>query len=238
MDAALAEAFEATWPAAEYADAGGFRVGRGLGAGGRVSSARAAGNWTHDDIGLAINQHEQWGQSPLFRAWDRDQPLIAALEEHDFRRENPTAIMELETAALTDREIPPVTAFAIWPPLAIQREIWASGNINPARQDVMLRVAAPRTAILGRIEDRAAGAAFIAVHRNVAMVHCVEILPGLRRKGLAGWIMRCAAFWAAKHDAGRIALAVSRANTGAVALYSQLGFQEVAGYSYYAGPAN
>ena len=43
MDAALAEAFEISWPASEYADAGGFRVGRGLGAGGRVSSARAVG---------------------------------------------------------------------------------------------------------------------------------------------------------------------------------------------------
>ncbi|RJK98847.1 GNAT family N-acetyltransferase, partial [Paracoccus siganidrum] len=31
IDAALREAFQATWPAAEYADAGGFRVGCGLG---------------------------------------------------------------------------------------------------------------------------------------------------------------------------------------------------------------
>lgn len=237
MDAALAEAFEATWPAAEYADIGGLRVGRGLGAGGRVSSARRIGDWTLDDIGAAIKQHEEWGQPPLFRALDDDRSLIRALGEQGFRRENPTAIMALETGMLTDRAIPPVTAFAIWPPLAIQREIWASGNITPARQKVMLRVAAPRTGILGRIEDRAAGAAFVAVHSAVAMVHGVEILPDLRRKGLAGWMMRCAAFWAAEQGADRIGLAVSRANTGAVALYRHLGFREIAGYGYYARPA-
>lgn len=238
MDTALAEAFEATWPAAEYADAGGFRVGRGMGAGGRVSSARRVGDWTHDDIKAAIHQHVQWRQPPLFRAYDDDRALTGALAEHGYCRENPTAIMALETSALIDREIPPVTAFAIWPPLAIQREIWASGNINPARQKVMMAVATPRSSILGRIADRAAGTAFVAVHRGVAMVHCVEILPDFRRRGLAGWMMRCAAFWAAEQEADRIGLAVSRANTGAVALYRQLGFQEVAGYSYYARPAD
>lgn len=233
MDTALAEAFEATWPAAEYADAGGFRVGRGAGAGGRVSSARAVKEWTADDIPAAIAQHEKWGQRPLFRALDDDAGLIGALTGHGFRRENPTLIMEIETQALNDREIPRVTAFPIWPPLAIQRKIWASGKIGPGRQQVMARVPAPMTSILGRIEDRAAGAAFVATHDGVAMVHCVEVLPELRRKGLAGWMMRCAALWGAEQGADRFALAVSRANDGAVALYHDLGFRETAGYSYY-----
>lgn len=236
MDVALAEAFEATWPAAEYADSGGFRVGHGAGAGGRVSSARAAGVWRPEDIPAAIAQHEEWQQRPLFRVLDDDAALIEALAGHGFRRENPTLIMELETQALTDREIPRVTAFPIWPPLAIQREIWASGNIGPARQQVMTRVPAPLTSILGRIEDRAAGAAFVAAHSGVAMVHCVEVLPALRRKGLAGWMIRSAAIWAAEQGAERIGLAVSRANGGAVALYREMGFREVAGYSYYARP--
>lgn len=234
----MAAAFEATWPAAEYADAGGFRVGKGLGAGGRVSSARALTGWKESDIPKVDKIHEGWGQRPLFRALDDDANLIAALEAHGFRRENPTAIMEIETSALTDLDVPRVMAFAIWPAMAIQREIWAAGNIGPARQAVMERVEAPVTSILGRIADRAAGAAFVAVHQDVAMVHCVEILPDLRRKGLAGWMMRQAAFWAAEHGAERIGLAVSRDNEGAVALYRQLGFREMAGYSYYARPAD
>jgi hypothetical protein len=79
MDALLAQAFEETWPAAEYADAGGFRVGRGFGAGGRVSSARAAGAWVPDDIPAAEAVHRAWSQQPMFRVLDTDRDLIDAL---------------------------------------------------------------------------------------------------------------------------------------------------------------
>lgn len=234
MDAALAEAFEATWPAARYADAGGFRVGQGLGAGGRVSSARAVGAWSAGDIARVEAIHRGWQQQPMFRALDSDTILIQALLAAGYRHETPTAIMQAPVAALTGLAIPPVTTFAVWPPLAIQRGIWAAGNINPARQAVMGRVAGPKTAILGRIDDRAAGAAFAARHGEAVMVHAVEVLPPFRRRGLAGWMMRQAALWAAEQGATRIGLAVSRANSGARATYDRLGFTEAAGYAYYA----
>ena len=234
MDAALARAFEETWPAADYADAGGFRVGRGLGAGGRVGSARAVGAWTPADIARAEAIHRIWDQRPLFRALDSDAPLIAALTGAGYRHETPTAILAAPVAALTDLAIPDLTTFAVWPPLAIQRDIWAAGNINAARQAVMGRVAGPKAAILARIDDRAAGAAFAAISGDVAMVHAVEVLPAFRRRGLAGWIMRQAALWAAERGATRLGLAVSRANAGARASYDRLGFTEAAGYAYYA----
>ncbi|AUH64585.1 GNAT family N-acetyltransferase [Paracoccus zhejiangensis] len=233
MDAGLSEAFEATWPAEDYADAGGFRIGRAPGAGGRVNSARAAGVWSDADVDAAIAVMRGWGQPLVFRVLDGDERLQDALTARGFRRENPTAIMAAPIARLTDRELPPVTAFAIWPPMAIQRDIWAAGNIKAARQQVMLRVPEPRTSILGRIKDRAAGAGFAAIHGDVAMVHALEVLPDWRRLGLAGWMMRQAAFWAAEHGAARIGLAVSRANAGAVALYRAMGFDEIAGYAYY-----
>lgn len=234
MDAALAQAFEDTWPAADYAAAGGFRLGRGLGAGGRVSSARAVGAWAPGDIAAAEAIHRDWHQQPMFRVLDGDSALAAALTAAGYRRDTPTAIMEAPVSALTGQPIPPLTTFAVWPPLAIQRDIWAAGNINAARQAVMDRVAAPKTAILGRIDDRAAGAAFAAIIGDVAMVHAVEVLPPFRRRGLAGWMMRQVAFWAADQGAGRIGLAVSRANVGVRAAYDRLGFTEVAGYAYYA----
>jgi N-acetylglutamate synthase len=234
MDAALARAFEDTWPAAEYADAGGFRVGRGLGAGGRVSSARAVGRWSKTHIPAVEAIHRRWQQQPMFRVPDTDDGLTGALQDAGYRRETPTVIMQAPVAALTGQPIPYLTTFAIWPPLAIQRDIWAAGNIDPMRQAVMDRVPAPKTAILGRIDDRAAGAAFAAVAGEVAMVHAVEVLPAFRRRGLAGWLMRQAAQWAADHGATRIGLAVSRANGGARATYDRLGFTEVAGYAYYA----
>lgn len=233
IDAALDRAFEATWPAAEYADAGGFRVGRAPGAGGRVNSARVIGGWSDDDLERAIEIQRDWGQGPVFRALDGDADLHAVLEARGFRRTIPTAIMTCPVGMLTNRDLPPVTAFAVWPPLAIQRDIWAAGNINAARQQVMQRVRQPCTSVLGRIKDRAAGAAFVACHGDVAMGHAVEVLPDWRRHGLAGWMMRQAAFWAVGQGAVRIGLAVSRANTAAIALYQFLGFDEAAGYAYY-----
>lgn len=236
MDAALAQAFEDTWPAADYADAGGFRVGRGLGAGGRVSSAHAVGPWAVPDIAAVEEIHRAWDQQSLFRVPDDDRDLAQALAAAGYRRETPTAILAAPVAALTDQPIPPVTTFAIWPPLAIQRDLWAAGTISPARQAVMDRVTGPRTAILGRIDDRAAGAAFAAIHADVAMVHAVEVLPAFRRRGLAGWMLRQAALWAADNGAAQIGLAVSRANTAACATWHRLGLSEVAGYAYYAKP--
>lgn len=234
MDKTMEQAFEDTWPAAEYAQAGGFRVGRGLGAGGRVSSARAVGAWSPDDIALAEQIHCGWDQQPMFRVLDSDSPLIDALIAAGYRHATPTAIMAAPVAALTDRAIPSLTTFAIWPPLAIQRDIWSAGNITPARQAVMERVIGPRTAILGRIDDRAAGAGFAALCGDVAMIHAAEVLPPFRRRGLAGWMARQVALWAAEQGATRVALAVSRGNAEGKAAWDALGFAEVAGYAYYA----
>lgn len=233
-DPALAHAFEASWPPARTERAGGFLVGLGEGAGGRVSSARALPDWRPDDIPLAEAQHREWGQRPVFRAWNADQALIAALTDRGYGLENPTLVLEAPVAALTDRPLPPVTGFALWPPLAIQRRIWEAGNINPARQAVMDRVALPKAALLGRLHDRAAAAGFVAAAGDVAMLHGLEVLPDFRRQGLAGWMVRQAAFWAAEQGAARLALAVSEGNAAARALYRGLGFTEAAGYGYYA----
>lgn len=233
LDPALAQAFEATWPAADHVEMGGIRLGRAPGAGGRVNSARVTGDWCDADIDASIRQFKDWGLPPVFRALDEDEALQKALNSRGFHRSNPTAIMACPVARLTDRDLPPVTTFTIWPPMAIQRDIWAAGNIKAARQQVMLRVAAPRTSILGRIKDRAAGAGFVAIDGDVAMIHAIEVLPDWRRQGLAGWMMRQAAIWADAQGATRVGLAVSRANSGARALYDSLGFDEVAGYAYY-----
>ena len=232
-DPDLARAFETTWPAAEYADAGAFRVGRGLGAGGRVSSARALGpDWDEADIPAVEAIHPRWHQQAMFRVPDGD-ALAGTLARHGYALETPTAIMAAECELLMVTPVPQMTAFALWPPLAIQGEIWAAGNIGAARQAVMPRVALPRTAILGRHADRAVGAAFVAADGPVAMIHAIEILPGFRRKGMATWLIRKAAEWAQAQGATRLALAVSRRNTSARALYDRIGFAEIGGYGYW-----
>lgn len=236
-DAGLAAAFEATWPAPQAAICGGFRVGRSLGAGGRVSSAVAVGPWSGGDLDAACARHAAWGQPVLFRAWDDEAALISALTARGLVAQDHTLVMAAPVATLADRPVPPVTAFAIWPPLAIQRQIWAAGGITPARQDVMEAAPAPKAALLGRIRDRAAGAGFVALHHEVAIIHAVEVLARYRRQGVAGWMMRHAAQWAQAQGATRIGLAVSRANAAARATYAGLGLQVAGSYAYYGVPA-
>lgn len=232
-DAQINLSFEATWPAAETRDTGAFRSGRGLGAGGRVSSTRPlTGDWQQADFDAAEAVHRGWDQPPMFRLADSDARLQDALLQRGYHAGTPTAIMSADCAELA-LDLPGMTTFAIWPPLAIQSDIWISGNISPPRQAVMTRVTLPKTAILGRSHDRAAGAAFVAQAGPVAMIHAIEVLPEFRRKGLAGWMIRTAAHWALAQGAPRLGLAVSRANTTARTAYDRLGFVEIGGYSYW-----
>lgn len=233
-DPAIDAAFEASWPAAEYAQTGPFRIGRGLGGGKRVSSARLiAPDWTGADLDQAMRIHRNWDQPAIFRVADT-QPLLArALLGRGFRECDPTLLMSAPITALTDLPVPPVTSFALWPPLAIQRELWTEQDIGPERQAVMARVAAPKAALLGRIRDRAAAVAFVAAANGIAVLHALEVLPAMRRHGLAGWTLREAAFWGQAQGAATMLLAVTAENAGAIALYRGLGFTEIAGYRYY-----
>lgn len=235
-DPDLTTAFEETWPAAEYANVGGFRVGRGLGAGGRVSSARAVANWQFSDIDAVISICRQWSQPALFRVTDDDQPLIESLNAAGFAESNPTLILEAPVSLLTAASPPPISTFELWPPMAIQREIWAEGKIGRARQAVIDRVKVPRRAILGRSKDRAAGAAFAAVSHGIVMVHCIEVKPAFRRQLVAERMLQTAAHWGQSCGANRVALAVSQANQPAVALYDKLGLKTSARYGYYMRP--
>lgn len=236
MDAALAAAFEATWPPVETAAAGGFRVGRGAGAGGRCGSARLTGEWSPSDIALAEACHDRWRQPRLFRVMEDERALIASLQARGYRPETPTLVLEAKVGELAAVRPPPVTSFAIWPPLAIQRHIWDETGIDAARRSVMDRTPAPKAALLGRIRDRAAAAGFVAAagigSEQVAMLHALEVLPQFRRQGLAGWLVREAAIWAQGQGASRLALAVTEANAPARALYDSLGFVLAGRYLY------
>ena len=128
--------------------------------------------------------------------------------------------------------MPPVSAFALWPPLAIQRDLWAEGGIGPARVDVMDRVKGPKTSILARHADQPAGSAFVAIHENIAMIHAIEVTPAMRRQGVGANILRCAAHWAQDQGADTLALLVTRANTPANALYASQKFEVVGHYHY------
>lgn len=234
MTPPLSEVFaasEATWPAARIWEQDGFTLRDGQGGGQRVSAATAAGAVNEDQITAAENAMQAIGQRPIFCERGETAQLDAALAVRGYKIKDPTTCYVLPIEKLTDVEIPRVTAFSIWEPLAIMNEIWATDGIGQARRDVMAR-AACKTGILARWNEKPAGAAFVGAHDRICMVHGLVVLPHQRRQGVAEWMMRRAAFWGQAQGATHISVLCVDANAGANALYRALGFEAVGGYHY------
>lgn len=229
------EVIDATWPAAARHRCGPFTLREGQGGGNRVCAATLddpAHAVSADEITAAEAAMREMGQAPLFMIRDGDAALDARLEGRGHGVCDPVEIYACNPTLLTDRAMPRVTVFTLWEPLAIMREIWTSAGIGPERQVIMARVKGPKAGLLGRHQDKPAGAGFVAMHAGVAMVHSVEILPHQRRQGIGGWMMRGTAHWAVKHGAERLAVLVRRQNTAARALYAFLGMEVVGQYHY------
>ena len=228
----LAEVTEATWPPANTHRHGPWLIREGRGGGQRVSAASAIGDWADADIPAAESAMRALGQSPLFVLRPSDSALDQALAARGYAHHDPVVAYAAAVADLAATEPPFLTSFPHWPPLAVARQIWEQGGISPARIAVMDRVTGPKTAILGRAGDRAAGVAFTAIHGNVAMLHALETAPDQRRKGCAHNILRASAIWARDNGAQTLALLVTERNTAARALYASMNMPIVGQYHY------
>ena len=229
---AILSLLDATWPAAALSRAGAFTIREGQGGGSRVSAATVEGPFGAGDIEAAEAAQDALGQTNLFLVLGAQQALDDALAARGYRVKDPVVIYAAPTTTLADPAPDPMSAFTIWPPLEIMRDLWAEGGIGPARLAVMDRAVGPKTAIMGRVKDRVAGVAFVAVVENRAMLHALHVAPGLRRQGSAVNIMRAAALWAQDRGATQLFLAVTKANEAANALYASLGMQIVENYHY------
>jgi ribosomal protein S18 acetylase RimI-like enzyme len=218
---------EATWPPAATRRLGPWRLRDGAGGGKRVSAATAEGAWRPEDIPSA----EAAMQTPLFLLRAGEEPLDAALEAAGYRLVDPVWVYACATETLA-QPLPHASAMTCWPPLAIQAEIWSAGGIGPARRAVMERVTCPKTAILGRTADQAAGTAFVAIAEKTAMIHAIEVGAAFRRQGVARNMMVAAANWAQHQGATEVSLLVTQANQAANALYASLGLKIVGQYHY------
>ncbi|WP_299287602.1 GNAT family N-acetyltransferase [uncultured Tateyamaria sp.] len=232
---AFYDAIEGTWPPAQTKAVGPWLIRDGRGGGKRVSAATAMRAVTDVDVPEAEAAMRALGQTPLFMIRNEDAALDGILAARGYTIIDPTNGYCIAPAALTNTPIPRVTTFAIWEPLAIMGEIWAKGGIGPTRLDVMAR-ARIKTGILARWNEKPAGVAFVALHDGIAMVHAVEVLPHQRRRGVAQWIMRQAAFWAQDQGATTLAVLTTTSNDAANGLYQRLGFQPMPGYHYRTAP--
>lgn len=226
----LCAVIEETWADAGRITGDTWQLRLGAGGGSRVSAATG----TVGPRGLRLVEAAQRaaGQAPLWMIREGDAALDSLLAAEGYAVMDPVVAYAAPVATLATARPPPVTTFEVWPPLAVQHEIWAEGGIGPARIAVMMRTRGPKTALLGRLDDRPAGTAFVAIHCGIAMLHALEVAPKWRRRGLATHLLRAAAFWAAGQGAATFSLVVTRANTGANALYASLGMQVVGQYHY------
>ena len=223
---------EATWPAAARQTTGPWIIRDGQGGGKRVSAATPNSDWTQADIQTAEAAMRDLGQSPLFMITDQDQILDQVLAKARYDIVDPVNIYSTSVDTLTTKRPPKVSMFSVWPPLAIEIDMWAEGGISNARTNVMKRVQGPKTSILARWNDHPAGVGFAAVHGKDAFVHAVEIRNHQRQQGVASWLMKQAAFWTAEQGASRLNVACTKANVAANALYRSIGMKVVGEYHY------
>ena len=220
----LYAALEATWPPQSSHRAGPFRLRDGAGGGKRVSAAVLEG--AYSDAAL-----DDLGDLPLFQLQAGQDQLDNALYGRGYSLIDPTVLYSAPIEQIAEKPRP-VSLLDAWPPLAIQRQIWADGGVGPARVDVMMRACDPKYSFVARFQNRAAGTAFAAIHDGIAMLHALQVEPDFLRQGVARYMVRGIAYWAQQNGAQVFALAVTQANTSARALYSQLGMTEAGAYHY------
>ncbi len=227
----LFAALDATWPAARSSHVGPWIIREGAGGGQRVSAATTNGEARTEDIADAESAMRAIKQRPLFMIRSKDTELDSWLNDRKYEVIDPVVIYAAEASALAQK-MRPVKIFPAWPPLAIQTEIWAAGGVCQPRLDVMARATGEKSALLGRLGDRAVATTFIACTGNVAMLHALEVLPEARRQGVGATMMAAAANWAQSLGATTLALMVTRDNAPANALYLSLGMAQVGQYHY------
>ncbi|MEY1557436.1 GNAT family N-acetyltransferase [Yoonia sp. R2331] len=228
----LYDVVAATWPAANVAPHGPWQIRTGKGGGRRVSAATASGPITRANLAQAEAAMHALSQTPLFMIREGEDALDALLADAGYVVKDPSVLYAAPAAAIATERPPPVTAFTVWPPLAVQRDIWAAGGIGDGRLAVMSRAPQPKTSFLGRINDRPAATVFVGVDGDCAMIHALEVAVAHRKQGLARHLTRAAAFWALEQGCTFLTLVTTEANAAANHLYSSLGMTLVGRYHY------
>ncbi|WP_299651922.1 GNAT family N-acetyltransferase [uncultured Jannaschia sp.] len=230
-DARIMAAIRATWPPSRLERLGPFdlpaeRTGTRRAISARLRPGAVAGM-------DAIEAVEAARPGTIFGTRDGAEDALAELlAARDYAASGLSDLMAGPLDAIPG-EVPSVSGVPHWPPLAICDALWDAYG-NPAdRRAPAHRAPSPKAAILLRLDDRAAGALFVAIHAEIAVCHMVLTLPDMRRRGVGHLGMRHAGRWARAHGARFIALPVEASNTAAVALYTRAGLVRRGGYRYW-----
>ena len=224
---------DATWPPVEMVRNGPFTLRRGGDGGQRVSSTSLWHQEFNDaDLDAAEKAMAEVDQPQLFMIRDNDQALDKALAARGYYVKDPVALYAGPSAKLAEHDPKGFTVIDVAEPMAVMAEIWEAGGIGTSRLNVMDRASGPKTCFLGRTDDQPAGVSFVACDGNIAMMHALEILPKLRRKGLALQMMGAMGAWAARNGADTFSLAALKQNDAACGLYHKVGMVKIGQYHY------
>ncbi|GGA18590.1 GNAT family N-acetyltransferase [Neptunicoccus cionae] len=223
----LFAAVDASWPAHRTQELGGWTLREGRGGGQRVSAASGEG-----DIAQAEAAMEAMGQDKLFMIRGDQSDLDQELAARGYVIKDPVDLLVGSARDIAQGYDPKKQAIFTGLPMAILTEIWAAGGIGPERINVMERASCAKSYVLGRLNARAAAAAFVGNHDGVTMAHAVEVLAPVRRNGMAESMMRAAAGWGVENGAEVFAVLATQANTGAQSLYRKMGMETATQYHY------
>ena len=220
------------WPSIQKKTVGPWVIRKGGSGGSRVSSTTPIGEYSKEDISLAEREMHALGQSNIFQIRRKDKDLDFLLSKKGYSLVDKTLIYTCNIGEISCLTVPPVTAFNIWPPLSIMEIIWGKAGITGGRLSVMRRCDVKKTTILGRMENKAAGCAFVSQSDGIAIIQSMFVLPKYRRKGLARNILIEAAKWGLKEGSSYLALMTGKYNKEARALYDGLGMKVLESYHY------
>lgn len=226
----LYAAFEATWPPAQRIELGPFTYRDGAGGGSRVSAATLDDDLTDAALDQIEARFSADNRPALFQVRAGQEAFDECLDARAYTLFDPVTCLLAPLDRLPAAS--PEDGYVAWPPVAMQRDIWAEDGIGPARLAVMDRVSGPKCSILGRLGDAPAATAFVATKGEIAALHALVVSKPYRRNGLGRAMVALAADWARAQGATYLALQVTTANTAALSLYQALGLEPVTGYHY------
>ncbi|MEO0682153.1 MAG: GNAT family N-acetyltransferase [Pseudomonadota bacterium] len=232
----LAEAMARTWPPAAVDDASapGWRLREGRGGGKRVSAATSLGALDPAPLAAILRAR---GETPMVQVVASETELDQRLADAGWVEVDATILYVAPAEAMAALSLPKGVRFATGTArLALLAEIWEAEGIGAARQAVMERCAAPKAILMGRTDDVAAGAAFVAAHGRLAMLHAVAVRPEHRRRGVGRALLAGAGRFGLDQGAPWVGLAVAEANETARALYDAAGMTRAARYLYRVAP--
>lgn len=102
----------------------------------------------------------------------------------------------------------------------------------PIRRGILTRIGPAARFLLFKQEDQPAAVGLGVAERGWLGVFCVVTVPEFRRQGLAGAVMHALAAWGKGQGAEHVYLQVMDDNLPALALYEQLGFEQLYQYFY------